>query len=108
MASKTKAKKETKKVSKSSGASKAPKKVEKKVAPKIKVAPKAPAVTQARSPEASRMMGEAKPVFAAGVDRATGPMRANKNTISVAQALDMRDKDMDYLDIPAFLRRQVD
>jgi len=74
----------------------------------IAVAPKAPAVTQARSPEASRMMGEAKPVFAAGVDRAAGPMRANKNTISVAQALDMRDKDMDYLDIPAFLRRQVD
>lgn len=48
-----------------------------------------------------------KPAYAgAGIERPQGPLRAKQSTISVAQALDMRDKDMDYLDIPAFLRRQ--
>lgn len=52
------------------------------------------------------VLNDNKPAFTP--DRSAGPMRANKNTISVAQALEMRDKDMDYLDIPAFLRRQAE
>jgi cell division protein FtsZ len=63
-----------------------------------------------RAPEPIRANSAApaeKPAYAgANLERPQGPLRAKQNTISVAQALEMRDKDMDYLDIPAFLRRQ--
>lgn len=35
-------------------------------------------------------------------------MRANKAASAAAQSADAREKDMEYLDIPAFLRRQAD
>jgi cell division protein FtsZ len=66
--------------------------------------------TSTKAPDpirASQQPAEQKPTYAAaGIERPQGPLRAKQSTISVAQALDMRDKDMDYLDIPAFLRRQ--
>lgn len=63
--------------------------------------------TKAPDPIRTHQPAEQKPAYAAaGIERPQGPLRAKQSTISVAQALDMRDKDMDYLDIPAFLRRQ--
>lgn len=61
-----------------------------------------------KAPEPIRTQPTAeRPAYAtAGIERPQGPLRAKQSTISVAQALDMREKDMDYLDIPAFLRRQ--
>ncbi|MFO1368565.1 MAG: cell division protein FtsZ [Marinagarivorans sp.] len=70
---------------------------------KPSVATKAPDPIRAQPQQAEPQ----KPVYAgAAIERPQGPLRAKQSTISVAQALDMRDKDMDYLDIPAFLRRQ--
>ncbi|MEY4589429.1 MAG: hypothetical protein RL497_1505 [Pseudomonadota bacterium] len=66
------------------------------------IATKAPEPIRAQQPVTAE-----KPAYAAAaIERPQGPLRAKQSTISVAQALDMRDKDMDYLDIPAFLRRQ--
>ena len=53
----------------------------------------------------TRTTADGKPNYAA-LDKPT-VMRANKGT-STAPALDLKDKDMEYLDIPAFLRRQAD
>lgn len=68
--------------------------------------------TPGRTSEPSRPAPESRPGLQTGADRTdrerSGGLRANKGHISVAQALDMRDKDMDYLDIPAFIRRQND
>ncbi|WP_188149893.1 cell division protein FtsZ [Teredinibacter waterburyi] len=53
----------------------------------------------------TRTTADGKPNYAA-LDKPT-VMRANKSA-SATPALDLQDKDMEYLDIPAFLRRQAD
>lgn len=62
--------------------------------------------TKAPEPIRTQPVAERAAYATAGIERPQGPLRAKQSTISVAQALDMREKDMDYLDIPAFLRRQ--
>jgi cell division protein FtsZ len=42
------------------------------------------------------------------VERQTGGLRANTQTSSAALAAPLGDKELEYLDIPAFLRRQAD
>ncbi len=42
------------------------------------------------------------------VERPTGGLRANTQTSSAALAAPLGDKELEYLDIPAFLRRQAD
>lgn len=42
------------------------------------------------------------------VERPTGSLRANSHASSAALAAPLGDKELEYLDIPAFLRRQAD
>lgn len=51
-------------------------------------------------------MADGKPNYAA-LDKPT-IMRTSKHSSSTAPALDPNDRDMEYLDIPAFLRKQAD